>query len=554
MLATPTGSPWSTLLSAPPVYQAKFAGLLRRSAPTPCTSISSRKLRSLDSLLIYVPPTDRSLTVRPEPALFVDHRRNLRPCRWYELVERGLLEPAPLKRLLASVPKLGCLAFRHEGYRTATATRAGETRTPGAVLFRRFYEDVQLGGRNLVVVAQRGVRGVHQTPELVEVSALERFDCFENTGVLGDDVSRAFELRSREETQVLFRGVAQFLDTEHAGRALARRPPVVVAGIGETSLDAGVADDQGQACGLEVERDALSIQRTAVDEQGRTGLTEQRGILVHYSSANPYVVVLGPLAGECEVGASDTEPEECIKGERRGGLDGCRRREPRAERHIPGEGGPEPSDLMSRLPNRPGHTTRIVGPGGVFVVDLARLVEVGGVECTFARPYCDSDAAVDGAGEDEAAVVVCMFPYKVHSARSAGHESGFFAEFFFVRPRRSLFSLSQRRFLLVTVGMVLHPGPGVGDHGLQFRLLGFPAEVGLDLLARGHERGRVPRPPRRLDGGYALACDVAGGFDHLPDGEACPVAEVVDAVLSWLGCLECQQMGAAEVFDVDVVA
>src|SRR5919112_6425303 len=55
-LATPTGAPWSTLLSAPPVYQAKFAGLLRRSAPTPCPSISSRRLRSLVSLLIYVPP------------------------------------------------------------------------------------------------------------------------------------------------------------------------------------------------------------------------------------------------------------------------------------------------------------------------------------------------------------------------------------------------------------------------------------------------------------------------------------------------------------------
>src|SRR5215208_3462750 len=60
MLATPTGSPWSTLLSAPPVYQAKFAGLLRRSAPTPCSSISSRKLLSLVSLLIYVPPIGKA--------------------------------------------------------------------------------------------------------------------------------------------------------------------------------------------------------------------------------------------------------------------------------------------------------------------------------------------------------------------------------------------------------------------------------------------------------------------------------------------------------------
>src|SRR5215210_8796685 len=98
---------------------------------------------------------------------------------------------------------------------------------------------------------------------------------------------------------------------------------------------------------------------------------------------------------------------------------------------------------MSRLPYRPGHTARIVGPGRVFVVYLARLVEVGGVECAFAGPYCDSDASVDGAGEDEAAVVVRMLPYKVHAARSAGHEPGFLAKLFSVGPRRSLFSLSQ---------------------------------------------------------------------------------------------------------------
>src|SRR5215207_5072000 len=214
---------------------------------------------------------------------------------------------------------------------------------------------------------------------------------------------------------------------------------------------------------------------------------------------------------------------------------------------------------MSRLPHRPGHTAWIVGPGRVFVVYLARLVEVRGVEAGFrpvstAGPYSDSDAAVDGAGKDEATVVVRVLSNKVHAARGAGYKTGFLLEFLFVRPRRSLFCLSQGRLLLVTVGMVLHPGPGVGDHGLQPRLLGFPAEVGLDLLARGHERRRIPRPPRRLDGVYASACDASGGFDYLPDGETSSVAQVVDAVLSWFGRLECQQMAAAEVFDVDVVA
>src|SRR5215203_2286926 len=477
MLATPTGSRWSTLLSAPPVYQAKFAGLLRRSAPTPCTSISSRKLRSLDSLLIYVPPTDRSLTVRPEPTLFLDPRRNLRPWRWHELVERGLLEPAPLKRLLASIPKLSCLAFRHEGYRTATETRAGETRAPGAVPFRRFYEGVQLGGRNLVVVAQRGVRSVHQTPELVEVSALERFDCFENTGVLGDDVSRAFELRSREETQVLFRGVSQYLDTEHAGRTLARRPPVVVAGVGQTAFDAGVADDQGQVGCRKIQRDALCFERTAVDEQGCAGLAEQGGILVHYAGADPHVVVLGPLADDSEVGASYPEPEERVEGERRGRLDGGRRGETRAERHIPCQGGHELSYLVSCLPHRPRNPARVVSPGRVLVLYLTRLVEICGVEAgfkpAFAGPYRDGDAAIDGAREDEAAIVVRVLPYQVHPARSADYEIRLPTELLPVGLCRILLRLSQGGLLFVTVGMVPHPGPCVRDHGLQFWLLGF---------------------------------------------------------------------------------
>src|SRR5205809_2528691 len=41
--ATPYGEAWSTRLSAPPVYHAKFAGRRRSSAPTDRRSISSRR-------------------------------------------------------------------------------------------------------------------------------------------------------------------------------------------------------------------------------------------------------------------------------------------------------------------------------------------------------------------------------------------------------------------------------------------------------------------------------------------------------------------------------
>ena len=41
------------------------------------------------------------------------------------------------------------------------------------------------------------------------------------------------------------------------------------------------------------------------------------------------------------------------------------------------------SDLVSRLPHRPRHAARIIGPGRVFLAHLTRLVEVCGVEAGF---------------------------------------------------------------------------------------------------------------------------------------------------------------------------
>src|SRR5215218_7052733 len=97
MLATPTGSPWSTLLSAPPVYQAKFAGLLRRSAPTPCSSISSRKLLSLVSLLIYVPPISKAFQLVSSSFSLLE----LAPIGEYRMCQRAVRRPCnPCERCL----------------------------------------------------------------------------------------------------------------------------------------------------------------------------------------------------------------------------------------------------------------------------------------------------------------------------------------------------------------------------------------------------------------------------------------------------------------------
>src|SRR5215212_11946915 len=117
---------------------------------------------------------------------------NFRPCRGDELVEGGFPEFAFGERLPTRVRKRSGLTSCNEGDRAPTEARACETCAPGTVLLRHFYEGVQLGRGDLVVVAQRGVRGVHQAPELVEVLVLERLDSPEDAGVLGDDVPGAF--------------------------------------------------------------------------------------------------------------------------------------------------------------------------------------------------------------------------------------------------------------------------------------------------------------------------------------------------------------------------
>src|SRR5215210_6783264 len=116
-------------------------------------------------------------------------------------------------------------------------------------------------------------------------------------------------------------------------------------------------------------------------------------------------------------------------------------------------------------------------------------------------------------------------------------------------------SISRNRWpSAVPVWVGPHPVPGVGDHVLEPRLRGLPAELGPDLLARGNEHGGVSGAARRLDGIYPAPRHRAGGLQDLPDGEAFSVAGVVDAVLPQSGRLQRQEVGAPEVLDVDVVA
>ena len=176
---------------------------------------------------------------------------------------------------------------------------------------------------------------------------------------------------------------------------------------------------------------------------GLLRLAEQGGVLVHYPARDAQEIVLGPLAEDGQAFAVDSQPEERVEGERRSGLDGRRGGQPRAERHVAREGGLKRANLVVLLPHRPDHAARVIRPGVVFSPQLARLVEIRGVEAPFSGAYRHGDAAVDGAGEHEAAVVVGVLADQVYAAWGAGNQFWGFAELLGVSLRRSLFRLSQ---------------------------------------------------------------------------------------------------------------
>lgn len=107
---------------------------------------------------------------------------------------------------------------------------------------------------------------------------------------------------------------------------------------------------------------------------------------------------------------------------------------------------------------------------------------------------------------------------------------------------------------LVFVRVDLHPVPGVGDHGFEVWIFGFPTKLGPYPLTRGYDDRRVPRTPGRLHDLYAPPRYPAGRFYNLGDREARTVAEVIDPLLALLGCFERQKVGAPEVLDVYKVA
>src|SRR5919107_863827 len=98
---------------------------------------------------------------------------------------------------------------RPRGEVAAAEACSGKPRTQSAGLARSLDEGVELGGRDLEIVAHGVVRVVHEATEGREILLSQRPDRFEDPGVLKDNVASALELFALEPGQVLLPGVPE---------------------------------------------------------------------------------------------------------------------------------------------------------------------------------------------------------------------------------------------------------------------------------------------------------------------------------------------------------
>ena len=189
-------------------------------------------------------------------------------------VEAGLSVAARHEGALRDARQLVGDSWRDQGYGAATEARAGEPCPGGPGLPRELYERVELPRGDLVVVAQRAMRFVHEAPESPVVLRPQRPDRRHHPFVLGDDVARPLQLLPGEAIQVPLRGVPQLPYAQLLRGPFARLAALVVGRAGEAALDASVADQEREPRPFHGEGDVLGLQGTAVHEEGGACLAQ----------------------------------------------------------------------------------------------------------------------------------------------------------------------------------------------------------------------------------------------------------------------------------------
>ena len=135
---------------------------------------------------------------------------------------------------------------------------------------------VELGARDLVVVAQGKVPGAQNGTDLSWPSGLEQPDHLEHAALLTDHMPGPASHDvvgdlSEGCSHVLRRDVAQHGDVKFLGSPAAVTDAVGVGRVAEGMLDAGVYDEQSQSDGLQVKWNLPHFERPHIKEQGMAG-------------------------------------------------------------------------------------------------------------------------------------------------------------------------------------------------------------------------------------------------------------------------------------------
>ena len=238
--------------------------------------------------------------------------------------------------LLDRLEQRGHRRLAHERDRAAAEAAARHPRAEDAGdAHRDLDQGVELRARDLVLVAERGVRPQHERAHLGVVARLERVDRLQRARVLGDAVARALQHVQRERrlrvrgVEHRGGGVAEELHLRVARRAhrrarlLALAHAVGVLASRERVLDVRVGDDEGDV-GVGERHELRGEGRAAVDEEDVAGDAARRDELVHDAALAPDPP-LGLLPDQREVLGADPEAAQVVHGrghrhlERRGG-------------------------------------------------------------------------------------------------------------------------------------------------------------------------------------------------------------------------------------------
>src|SRR5919107_3192361 len=155
-------------------------------------------------MLIDTPFSERNGALRT-----VGLARDLRAGRGAKSVEYRFFEALFCEPVPGGIREGVGLSFGDEGDGAAAESCSGKPRTQSAGLSRGLDEGVELGGRDLEIVAHGEVRVVHEATEGREILLPQRPDRFEDPGVLKDNVAGALELFALEPGQVFLPGVPE---------------------------------------------------------------------------------------------------------------------------------------------------------------------------------------------------------------------------------------------------------------------------------------------------------------------------------------------------------